>query len=77
MKVRATLRDAEDNLAAVSTEEQREEAIALATSLEDWLYDEGWDEDAATYRKKRTGLAEVREAGLFKQELLSGRLWMV
>lgn len=53
------LRDVEDKLAAVSTEEQREEAIALASSQEDWLYDEGWDEDAATYRNKRAELAEV------------------
>ena len=53
LQVRATLRDQEDELAAVSTDEQREEAIALANEQEDWLYDEGWSEDAKTYRKKR------------------------
>lgn len=60
-KVRGVLRDAEGGLAVVSTEEQREEVIALASSLEEWLYDEGWEEDAATYRKKRAELAEVRQ----------------
>lgn len=43
----------------VSTEEQRDEAIALSTEQENWLYDDGWDMDAATYRKKRAELAEV------------------
>lgn len=58
-QVRAALRDFDANLEIVSTEEQREEAIALATEQEDWLYDDGWDMDAATYRKKRAELAEV------------------
>ena len=43
----------------MSTEEQREEAITLATEQEDWLYDDGWDMDAATYRQKRAELAQV------------------
>lgn len=59
LKVRGTLRDLEDKLAQVSTEEQRETAIALANEQEEWLYDDGWNEDAATYRKKRAQLAEV------------------
>lgn len=58
-QVRGTLRDLEDKLEFVSTEEQREEAIALANELEEWLYDEGWDMDATTYRKKRAELAKV------------------
>lgn len=57
-QVRAALRDDTD-LEMVSTEEQRDEAIALSTEQEDWLYDDGWDMDAATYRKKRAELAEV------------------
>ncbi len=58
-QVRAALRDFDANLEIVSTEEQREEAINLATKQEEWLYDDGWDMDAATYRKKRAELAEV------------------
>lgn len=58
-QVRAALRDFDANLEIVSTEEQREEAINLATEQEEWLYDDGWDMDAATYRKKRAELAEV------------------
>lgn len=58
-QVRAALRDFDTNLEIVSTEEQREEAIALATEQEDWLYDDGWDMDAATYRQKRAELAQV------------------
>lgn len=57
--MRATLRDAEDSLGKVSTEEQREAGIALANELEEWLYDDGWDENAVVYRKKRAELAEV------------------
>lgn len=62
-QVRAALRDFDANLEVVSTEEQREEAIALATKQEDWLYDDGWDMDAATYRQKRAELAQVGGAG--------------
>lgn len=58
-QVRAALRDFDANLEVVSTEQQREEAIVLATEQEDWLYDDGWDMDATTYRKKRGELAEV------------------
>lgn len=57
--MRASLRDLDDKLESVSTEEQREQAIALANEQEEWLYEDGWDEDAATYRKKRAELAEV------------------
>lgn len=57
-QVRAALRD-DTNLEMVSTQEQRDVAIALSTEQEDWLYDDGWDMDAATYRKKRAELAEV------------------
>lgn len=63
-QVRAALRDYDANLGIVSTEEQREEAINLATEQEEWLYDDGWDMDAATYRKKRAELAEVGEMAL-------------
>lgn len=57
--MRGALRDLEDKLESVSTEEQREKAISLANAQEEWLYDDGWDEDMATYRKKRAELAEV------------------
>lgn len=57
-QVRAALRD-DAILEMVSTEEQRDVAIALSTEQENWLYDDGWDMDAATYRKKRAELAEV------------------
>lgn len=58
-QVRGALRDFDANVEVVSTEEQREEAIALATEQEDWLYDDGWDMDATTYRQKRAELAQV------------------
>ena len=65
-QVRAALRDFDANLEIVSTEEQREEAIALATEQEDWLYDDGWDMDAATYRQRRAELAQVgRRGGMY------------
>lgn len=53
------MRNLEGETESVSTEEQREEAVALANELEEWLYEDGWSEDAATYRKKRSELASV------------------
>ncbi|CAM9478515.1 unnamed protein product [Hapterophycus canaliculatus] len=73
LKVRAALRDFDANLEIVSTEEQREEAIVLATEQEEWLYDDGWDMDAATYRKKRAELAEMAEAIFFRSSELVAR----
>ena len=32
-------------LDAVSTSEQREELVSLASATEDWLYDDGYDAD--------------------------------
>lgn len=59
IQARGILRDADDALVSVSTQEQREKAIGVANELEDWLYDDGWEETAAVYRKKRAELAEV------------------
>ncbi|CAB1098258.1 HSP70 [Ectocarpus sp. CCAP 1310/34] len=73
LKVRAALRDFDANLEVVSTEQQREEAIVLATEQEDWLYDDGWDMDAATYRKKRGELAELAEAMFLRSSELVAR----
>ncbi|CAM9929756.1 unnamed protein product [Pylaiella littoralis] len=72
LKVRAALRD-DTNLEMISTEEQRDEAIALSTEQENWLYDDGWDMDAATYRKKRAELAEMAEAIFFRSSELVAR----
>ncbi|CAM9800915.1 unnamed protein product, partial [Ectocarpus sp. 4 AP-2014] len=73
LKVRAALRDFDANLEVVSTEQQREEAIVLATEQEDWLYDDGWDMDATTYRKKRGELAELAEAIFLRSSELVAR----
>lgn len=73
-QVRATLRDADDKLELVSTEEQREEGITMANELEEWLYDDGWSEDAATYRKKRNELAVVSDALFYSDHCLRGTI---
>ncbi len=44
LHVRGLLRDHEEQFAAVSKQEERDSIINLAGELEEWLYDEGWDE---------------------------------
>ncbi|CAM9469770.1 unnamed protein product [Ascophyllum nodosum] len=73
LKVRGTLRDQEEELSAVSTQEQREKVIELANEQEEWLYDEGWSEDAKTYRKKRAELAEGAEVIFSRLSELTAR----
>ncbi len=44
LHVRGLLRDYEEQFAVVSKQEERDSIITLANELEEWLYDDGWDE---------------------------------
>eukprot|EP00599_Poterioochromonas_sp_BG-1_P004886 CAMPEP_0173141230 /NCGR_PEP_ID=MMETSP1105-20130129/5369_1 /TAXON_ID=2985 /ORGANISM="Ochromonas sp., Strain BG-1" /LENGTH=913 /DNA_ID=CAMNT_0014054391 /DNA_START=66 /DNA_END=2807 /DNA_ORIENTATION=+ len=61
-KVKNRLLDEEDKLKAVSTDEQRQEVIDLANTVEDWLYDEGRDQTVLVYKGKQTDIQTKAEA---------------
>lgn len=47
-----------EEVAAVTTEEQRESFVAELNTAEEWLYDEGFDSIASEYRSKLRALKE-------------------
>mmetsp|Transcript_582 Transcript_582/g.813 ORF Transcript_582/g.813 Transcript_582/m.813 type:complete len:936 (+) Transcript_582:121-2928(+) len=58
--------DAKDELLNVTTEMQRKELVDLANELEEWLYDDGWDEEAAVYRSKKIQLSKPAEEVFYR-----------
>lgn len=58
--------DDEDNIARVTTEDQREEVSKLATDAEDWMYEDGYDADYVTYADKYAELSTPFEAILYR-----------
>lgn len=54
--------DAKETILEVTTSDQRQSIVELANQLEEWLYDDGWDEDASTYRSKHMSLSEAADA---------------
>ena len=59
--IKNKLIDDEDNIAKVSTEEQRAELQKLAEDGEEWLYDDGDDADLETLNAKYAELSESAE----------------
>jgi len=72
LQLRAKFND-NDDLALVCTEEKREELVAEAYRLEDWLYDEGYDEEAAVYDEKRAALKQEMDKVLYRAKELKAR----
>lgn len=72
LQLRAKFND-DDDLALVCTEEKREELVAEAYRLEDWLYDEGYDEEAAVYDEKRAALKQEMDKVLYRAKELKAR----
>jgi hypoxia up-regulated 1 len=62
LRIKNAVIDDEANLATVSTDEQRNSLVELANQLEEWLYDEGWDEEASVYQEKYSSLSQPAEA---------------
>lgn len=60
--IKNKMSDDEKEIATVTTEEQRTSILNLATTSEDWLYDDGYDADLATFEDKYVELSEPAEA---------------
>ena len=58
--------DDEKDLAKVSTDEQRQSVMDLASAASEWLDDEGMNSETAVYKAKHTELKLVAEA-IFKR----------
>lgn len=71
--IKNKLVDFEDEIAAVSTQEQREELLNSASKAEDWMYDEGYDADFETYTKKYEELSAPAEKVFFRMKEVSAR----
>lgn len=71
--VKNKISDNEDGLKKVSTDEQRNEVLELASAAEDWLYDEGRTADLAAYKAKHSELRLKAEAIFSRYSELSDR----
>ncbi|GMH78695.1 hypothetical protein TrLO_g1449 [Triparma laevis f. longispina] len=63
----------EDSLDAVSTSEQREELVSLASATEDWLYDDGYDSEKEAFISKLAELEAPAESMFFRLAELTKR----
>ncbi|CAJ1958706.1 unnamed protein product [Cylindrotheca closterium] len=72
-KIKNKLIDDEENIAKVSTEEQREELRKLSADGEDWLYDDGYNADLKTMEAKFAELSEPAEKVWFRVAEMSDR----
>merc|ERR1711871_1289740 len=57
--IRGKFVEDEEVLATVSTEEQRNAVVDMASQLEEWLYDDGRNAELADYKAKHLGLKEI------------------
>lgn len=71
--IKNKLIDDEDNVAKISTEEQREELRKLSADGEDWLYDDGYNADLATMEAKYAELSEPAEKVWFRLKEMTER----
>jgi len=63
--IKNKLSDNEEEVAKVSTEEQRTALYELASSTEDWLYEDGYDADLETFQKKYEELYQPADGEIF------------
>jgi len=71
--IKNKLIDEEEAISAISSEEQREELLKNAAEAEDWMYDDGYDADLATYEEKYIELSEPAEKVFFRLSEVSAR----
>merc|ERR1712232_1159341 len=71
--IKNKLIDDEENIAKISTEEQREELRKLAEDGEEWLYDDGYNADLSTMEAKYVELSEPAEKVWFRLKELTLR----
>lgn len=71
--IKNKLIDDEENIAKVTTEEQREAVSKLASDTDEWMYEDGYDADYATYSDKYVEISSPMEAILFRLKELTAR----
>lgn len=72
-KIKNRIADEEDALSAVSTAAQRESVVSFANELEEWLYDEGRDQEVPVYLGKQRELQAMAEEIFHRHSELSAR----
>lgn len=71
--IKNKLVDMEDEINAVTTEEQRASVANSAEAAENWMYDEGYDADFETYKAKYEALKAPFEKILFRVKEVTAR----
>jgi len=66
--IKNKLVDDEKNVKKVTTEEQREELSKLAREAEDWMYEDGYDADLATFEAKYDEISTPAEKVWFRMK---------
>eukprot|EP00891_Asterochloris_glomerata_P004630 jgi/Astpho2/4630/Aster-00203 len=66
ISIRSKVLDEDDAVQQVTTPKQRNEFLAALTAAEDWLYDQGEDEQASVFREKLDALKETGDAAVFR-----------
>jgi len=64
--IKNKLADNEEEISKISNEEQRSSILSMAMKAEDWLYEDGYDADMATFEDKYAELSEPAEAIFFR-----------
>jgi hypoxia up-regulated 1 len=72
-QIKNKLIDDEDNIAKISTEEQREELSKLSADGAEWLDDDGWNADLATMLAKYAEMTEPAEKVWFRLKEMTAR----
>ena len=72
-KIKNTLVDNEEEVAAVTNQEQRDALQKSAEDAEEWMYDEGYDADLETYEAKYKELTEPAEKMYFRMKEVGAR----
>lgn len=63
---RSKIREHEEILSEVSTDEEREKIMEDLEGIEDWLYEDGADADLSTYKERRSNM-DKRVNSLFRR----------
>lgn len=71
--IRNKLIDHEEEIAKVTTEEQREALRKSAEDAEEWMFDEGFSADLKTYDEKFVELSTPAEKAFFRMAELTAR----
>ena len=71
--IKNKLVDFEDEITAVTTQDQRDALLKSASEAENWMYDEGYDADLQTYMKKYEELSAPAEKVFFRMNEVSAR----